>query len=178
MNMERLKIYLTNLGKYNEGVLIGEWVKLPVDDGALEEVMKRIGIRSGYEEYFITDFESSIANLNIGEFTPVGLVNELARQLDTLDDWAYEKLCAVVEAECPDTAHGVLALIEELAGFDLIPEVDDEESLGEYYAEACGIFTSLPETVQRYFDYEAYGRDIHAEGRGIFTSFGYVEDNR
>lgn len=33
-----LKIYLTNLGKYNEGYLIGEWVTLPIDDDELEEV--------------------------------------------------------------------------------------------------------------------------------------------
>lgn len=176
--MNRIKIFLTNLGKYNEGILMGEWVKLPVDDGELESVMKRIGIRSGYEEYFITDYESSIANLQISEFTSVNEANELARKLEELTDWDYEKLSAVLEAEDPTSVAGIVALIEELDDFDLIPEVEDEADLGEYYAEACGIFNTLPEMVQRYFDYQAYGRDIHLEGRGVFTSFGYVEDNR
>ena len=176
--MDKIKIFLTNLGRYNEGVLIGEWVKLPVDESELDAVMKRIGIRNGYEEYFITDFESSISNLNIGEYIPVGTVNELAQQLEDLGDWEYEKLCAVIEAESPSSVQAILALIQELENFDLIPEVDDEESLGEYYAEECCILNGLPETVQRYFDYEAYGRDIHLEGRGTFTSYGYVEDRR
>jgi hypothetical protein len=42
--MGRLKIFLTNLGKYNEGCLMGEWVKLPVPEDKLEAVKHRIGI--------------------------------------------------------------------------------------------------------------------------------------
>lgn len=33
-----MKIYLTNLGKYNEGQLVGEWVELPVSQEELKEV--------------------------------------------------------------------------------------------------------------------------------------------
>lgn len=176
--MDRIKIFLTNLQKFNEGALIGEWIKLPVAEDELEAVMERIGIRNGYEEYFITDYESSIANLEISEYTSVGEVNELSRQMEELDDWDYEKLCAVIEAESPTSVKAILALLTELDDFDLIPEVEDEEALGEYYAEECCILNGMPETVQRYFDYEAYGRDIHLEGNGIFTSYGYVEDRR
>ena len=177
--MDRIKIFLTNLGRYSEsGALIGEWLKLPVAEDELEAVMKRIGIRDGYEEYFITDYESSIANLEIDEFASVSEVNELARQLEELADWDYEKFCAVIEAESPTSVKAILALLTELDDFDLIPEVEDEADLGEYYAEECCILNGLPEVVQRYFDFAAYGRDIHLEGHGIFTSWGYVEDNR
>lgn len=30
-----MNIYLTNLGKYNEGYLIGEWVELPITEDEL-----------------------------------------------------------------------------------------------------------------------------------------------
>ena len=176
--MDRIKIFLTNLGKYNEGILMGEWVKLPVASGELEAVMERIGIGAGYEEYFITDYESSITNLHLSEYTSVSEVNRLAEQLEELNDWDYEKLCAVIEAESPASIQAIQALLTELDGFDLIPEIDDESSLGEFYAEACGVFINLPEIVQRYFDYESYGRDIHLEVNGTFTSYGYVEDRR
>ena len=33
-----MNIYLTNLGKYNEGELIGEWVELPVSQEELQKV--------------------------------------------------------------------------------------------------------------------------------------------
>ena len=36
--------FITNLGKYNEGELVGEWVKFPTTAEELKEVFKRIGI--------------------------------------------------------------------------------------------------------------------------------------
>ena len=58
--------FITNLGKYNEGYLIGEWVKFPVTNEELQAVFQRIGINRRYEEWFITDYEcpdSSIYDL-------------------------------------------------------------------------------------------------------------------
>ena len=54
--------FITNLGKYNEGALVGEWVKLPTTAEELQKVFERIGIGSKddfghpYEEWFITDY--------------------------------------------------------------------------------------------------------------------------
>lgn len=45
---ERIAIYLTNLGRYNEGCLMGEWVKLPIDKDKLQQVLNRIGINEQY----------------------------------------------------------------------------------------------------------------------------------
>lgn len=62
--------FITNLGKYNEGYLIGEWVKFPVTNEELQAVFQRIGINRRYEEWFITDYEcpdSSIYDL-LGEY--------------------------------------------------------------------------------------------------------------
>lgn len=63
-----LKIYIANLGKYNEGELVGKWVELPCED--LDEVLKEIEVVDGtaYEEYAIHDYESDIEGLNIGEY--------------------------------------------------------------------------------------------------------------
>lgn len=40
-----LKIYIANLGKYNEGELVGKWVELPCED--LDEVLKEIEVVDG-----------------------------------------------------------------------------------------------------------------------------------
>ena len=45
-----LRIFLTNLGKYNEGQLIGEWVELPCTDDELEAVKERNGISDEPDE--------------------------------------------------------------------------------------------------------------------------------
>ena len=52
--------FVTNLGKYNEGMLVGEWVKLPTTEEEMQKVFERIGIGKQddfgqpYEEWFIT----------------------------------------------------------------------------------------------------------------------------
>ena len=38
--------FITNLGKYNEGELIGEWLKFPTTPEELQNVFERIGIGS------------------------------------------------------------------------------------------------------------------------------------
>ena len=55
------EVFITNLGKYNEGNLVGEWVKFPTTEEELKKVFERIGIEPGapdeygghYEEWFI-----------------------------------------------------------------------------------------------------------------------------
>ena len=84
--------YITNLGKYNEGELVGEWVKFPTTSEELQKVFERIGIGSKddfgnpYEEWFISDYE---APFKISEYTDLYQLNELAEALedyDTIED--------------------------------------------------------------------------------------------
>ena len=50
--------FVTNLGKYNEGELVGEWVHFPTTEEEMKKVFERIGIGSKdefgqvYEEWF------------------------------------------------------------------------------------------------------------------------------
>ena len=88
-----LRIFLTNLGKYNEGRLIGEWVELPCTDNELEAVKERIGISDEpdengnyYEEWFITDYETDIYGVEIGEYDNLDKLNKLAETLENLDE--------------------------------------------------------------------------------------------
>ena len=175
--MGRLKIFLTNLGKYNEGCLMGEWVKLPVPEDKLEAVKQRIGINERYEEYFITDYESSFLNLHISEYASISELNQFAEKVEELSDYDYEKLSAVLEMEGSLSIAEIIALIDELDNFDLLLDVHDDEALGEYYADCGCIFANVHDHIQRYFDYEAYGRDIRLESSCCFTSYGLVMDN-
>ena len=74
-----IQVYLTNLGKYNEGYLIGKFIKLPIKEEHFEKALKEIGIDGvEYEEYFITDVESDISGLSevITEYTSIKALNE------------------------------------------------------------------------------------------------------
>ena len=67
--------------------------------------------------------------------------------------------------------------MDELDEFDLLPDVENDEDLGYYYVEEYGSI-DIPESIRAYFDYEAYGRDIRLESSCLFTSYGFLLDNR
>ncbi len=48
-----MPVYIANLGRYDEGELVGAWFTLPVDE---DEVSEQIGLDDVYEEYAIHDY--------------------------------------------------------------------------------------------------------------------------
>ncbi len=47
-----MQVFITNLGKYNEGEVNGAWFTPPFD---FEDVKERFGLNGEYEEYAIFD---------------------------------------------------------------------------------------------------------------------------
>ena len=48
--IDDMAVYIANLGKYNEGYLVGAWFTFPIDE---EDVKEKIGLNEQYEEYAI-----------------------------------------------------------------------------------------------------------------------------
>ena len=64
--MDDMQVYIANLGKYNEGELVGAWFTFPID---FEEVKEKIGLNDEYEEYAIHDYELPFT---VDEYTSIG----------------------------------------------------------------------------------------------------------
>lgn len=148
--------FITNLGKYNEGYLIGEWVGFPIDDDELEKVLERIGINKEYEEYFLTDWSVDLPYCEFDEYENVAYVNELAEELEALDSWDLEKLEAILEVEC-------LTLEKALSSLDSY-EYYGGVTLEEYAEEIVCDCYNLPDFALRYFDFGAFARDLSYDG--------------
>ena len=150
-----LNIFITNLGKYNEGELIGEWVELPVTDEELEAVYERIGINEQYEEVFITDYETDLEGLKIGEYDNIEELNELIKELDELDEYDLEKVEAILEAYSSD----IKSAIENIDNYTYYSGMSLDDLAYELVEEM-----NLPEFAERYFDYDAFARDLELDG--------------
>ncbi len=61
----------------------------------------------------------------------------------------------------------------------LYEDIDSNEELGYYYIHSIlGSITELSrEQLERYFDYEAFGRDLDMDTTGAFTHNGYLDAN-
>lgn len=172
-----LKGYITNLGKYNEGHLIGKWVEFPISEEDLNEVYKEIElcyynedgeyIETGYEEYFFTDWDCDFSN-NFGEYESIVNMNILA---ETLEDWHYDTFQAACEIWSVDEV-----LNNDPNDYALYYDVNNDYDLGYYWLNESGCY-DLDDMghLANYIDYEAFGRDIRLESNGGYTMLGWVE---
>ena len=176
--------FITNLGKYNEGELVGEWVKFPTTAEELKEVFKRIGIGQKddfgqpYEEWFITDYDCYVDGLysKLGEYENLDELNYLASKLDEMSNSEYAQFQAGMEmGDHCGSLQEIINLTENLDCYEVYPDIHDYDDLGRYYIEELDVM-QVPEHLQNYIDYEAYGRDVALEENGTFTDQGYVRD--
>ena len=165
-----LRGFITNLGKYNEGELVGEWIDFPISDEELEEVKERIGIDENHEEWFFTDYECDIDGFDpssLGEYESVEHLNEIGEAIERAEEDGLEDAVGAALSE----GYDFLDAVEKASDGDII-EFDDiyndmlnmEEAIGYYFVDAVGGVDQLDkETREMYIDYAALGRDVRLE---------------
>lgn len=162
--MDDMQVYIANLGKYNEGELVGAWFTFPID---FEEVKEKIGLNDEYEEYAIHDYELPFT---VYEYTSIGELNRLWEMVSELPEELQSELSALL-------TH--FSSIEELSEHqeDIIihSDCDDMEDVARYYIEETGALGEVPASLQNYIDYESYGRDLELSGTFISTNHGIFE---
>ena len=172
--------YVTNLGKYNEGELVGEYLKFPTTPEEVQALLKRIGVDGvRYEEIFITDFDGYVLGLydHLGEYENLDELNHLACLLSELDQSDLEKFEAVIDSgEHTSSVANLINLTQNLDCFEFYSDVHSDEELGRMYVLEFG-GVEVPEHLIDYIDYEAYGRDVRINEGGHFAPGGYVFDN-
>ena len=74
--IDDMQVYIANLGKYNEGELVGDWFSFPLDE---EVIAERIGLNAEYEEYAIHDTDNF--PMEISEYISIEELNRIYEQL-------------------------------------------------------------------------------------------------
>ena len=178
--MTLFEAYVTNMGKYNEGALIGEYLKFPTTSDEVQALLKRIGIDGvRYEEIFITDFDGDVLGLydHLGEYENLDELNHLACLLSELDQSELEKFEAIIDSgEYTGSVKDLINLTQNLDCFEFYSGITSDEELGRMYIEDFEAL-QIPEHLVDYIDYEAYGRDVRINEGGHFAPGGYVFNN-
>lgn len=169
--------FVTNLSKYSEGKLVGEWVAFPTTKEKMDAVLEKIGVGTGeYQEYFLSAYDCYINGLSgvLGEHENLSELNYLAGVLT--DEADIEKFSAAIETlEHTDSLKDMINLALSTDSVELIPEAGNDEKLGRYLIENED--RDIPEWLTDYVDYEAYGRDAAINAGGTYVSAGFVKCN-
>lgn len=140
---------------------IARRVLLPI---SIEELAERFGYE-GQEIEVTFDSIEGLPTLNCEDLT-LDLANSIAENVEDVDE---DIVLSVIETESSDPSY--------LDSYDfddcwLYPDVTTDRELGEYVVEELGVELSR-EQLERYLDYEKYGRDVRLSEGGSFVDKGY-----
>jgi len=136
-------------------------VLLPISS---EELAERFGYE-GQEIEVTFDSIEGLPDLDC-ERLNLDLANELAEKLEDVDE---DIVLSFIESDSSDPK--ALA-ITEFDDCSLYPDVATDRDLGEYIVDEIG-FELSRETLENYFDYEKFGRDVRLSEGGSFVDKGY-----
>lgn len=136
-------------------------VLLPI---SIEELAERFGYE-GQEIEVTFDSIEGLPDLDC-ERLNLDLANELAENLEDVDE---DLVLSFIESNSSDPKYLASAEFDDCW---LYPEVATDRELGEYIVDEIG-FELSRETLERYFDYEKFGRDVRLEEGGSFVDKGY-----
>lgn len=140
---------------------IARSVLLPISS---EELAERFGYEG--EELEVTfDSIEGLPDLDCERLT-LDIANNLAEDLEDVDE---DIVLSYIESNSSDPRDLLNAEFDDCW---LYPDVATDRDLGEYVVEELGVELSK-ETLQNYFDYEKYGRDVRLLEGGSFVDKGY-----
>lgn len=162
--MSTPRVYIACLSSYNNGDLHGDWINL----NGSEEISRRISLIldsspvSKAKEYAIHDHEYCG---NIHEYSGIDEINEIvnAYQAAQSEGIEWADLVAYCEYQSEDLSpEAVKSYQERFAG-----SAYSLQAWCESFLEESGQFEECSETLRRYFNIEAYARDL--EINDVFT---------
>ena len=187
-NWYDLRVYVGNIGRYNEGSLVGGWATLPMGRDDLDAFLRdRVGIDGErYEEYRIDDFDlpdwlpDGPGERVVDEYTSLEDLNVMAGVMSTLDEndaakakiWVDEGMPVSASDRLSPLAFANIALqADEIPfyGYEGGTRFDPGISSNEE-AFALTVAENDPELAEAldgrfgpYLDMEAIGRDLAAD---------------
>lgn len=178
-----VKIWVGNLGKYNEAISHGAWLTLPImhEEDFDEFLKEKCGIGETdefgqpYEEWHICDLDSDIPGITVREYMSIEEImelSELVEQIESLQDYEYKACLAYMDSWNNDWSEA-LDIVQRNRYMHL-PWIKDYYSLGEYFFEEGNYKEDISDFLLGFFDYEKFGKHLGSDGT-LSEEHGYFE---
>jgi antirestriction protein len=170
-----LRIFVNTWGNYNiNGAEGGMWLQLPMPEDELLDCLDAISIMLGDDEFTIHDYEytTELEFGRISEYDNIEKLNELCLMAEDLDEYDRKTVAAAVEAFGYDVAE---AIERTTQGYFTMYHEQTLEDVAYELIEECYFTKDTPEIFTRYFNYEAFARDLVFDGY-TETKYGVIVD--
>ena len=173
IKLAKNQIAITNLGKYNEGILSFKWLELPCTEEELQETLQAIGVDGKeYEEFFISDYETEIPGLRIGEYESIEALNELFDTYENIEEYEKEAFSAMIAG----LGFSPKEALERVTSGDYAFYSGESLKDVAYAMVEDGCFGDIPENIANYIDYDSIAYDLALDGycetaQGVIYAF-------
>ena len=163
-----IEIYITDLQAYNEGYLVGKWIKLPLTKfelvQAISEVLNEGKSHSGtdnHEEYFITDW--SWTNHEFQDIYEYENIQELNKMLLGIEDKSEHELKALAFLMNESLAVDIADAITKVDDVRVY-ENQNMEDVAYDLMQECYQADLLPSIIANNINYENIARELEYDG--------------
>lgn len=153
-------------------------IKFPTTKEDIRELFEK-NLISSEDDYEVVNVENFLW-LDKIYFDPEDSINDinyLARLIDELEDWDYNKYRAMDEYLWAN--YGVVEAInrtQNTENYELYSNILNEEDLGRYYIDEV-YYGEVPDFLKDFINYYDFGKYIYENEDGYFSCEGYIYDN-
>ena len=173
INEDHPLVYIACLSAYNNGFLHGKWVDASEGIDHVRECIKEIlsnsPVADECEEWAIHDYQG-FGNYQVSEYHELEELCEIAEFLKERKEWPVKVVSSLIDDYGIERARDIM---ED----DFMGRFDSDLDLAYHLVDELGILSGIPENVARYFDYQAFSRDLEM-GDDLFSYSGYYFWNR
>lgn len=162
--LDEVKIYVGTYAKYNNGIIFGKWLTLSdySDLSEFYDACRELHKDEEDPEFMFQDYETP--ELLNGKISECGIDKDIFEIAEAMEDKDADMISAYVSLMGEKLTPELIEQAEER----FYGQFDSYTDLAEDYAEQTGMLSKVPESIQRYFDFEAFGRDL---------SYDFMEEN-
>lgn len=162
--LDEVKIYVGTYAKYNNGSIFGKWLTLSdySDLSEFYDACRELHKDEEDPEFMFQDYETP--ELLNGKISECGIDEDIFKLAEALEGKDIDMISAYVSLMGEKLTPELIEQAEER----FYGQFDSYTDLAEDYAEQTGMLSKVPESIQRYFDFEAFGRDL---------SYDFMEEN-
>ena len=153
------RIYVACLAAYNNGYLHGKWIEVSGCEKELELEIKEIidtSTAEYAEEWAIHDHEG-FEGYHIAEYMSIPTICRIAELMNENGNFPSNVVASLIQDFGTDS-------VNEWLEDHFVGSYKDMEDYAYEYLESSGELSNLPESLQYYFDYKAYARDLDLNG--------------
>lgn len=171
---------------YDQCLMVGEmqyggnteYIYLPSEDYAIEKAVKRLQAESckNCTVKLFNVFSDNDTLIEIGnkiiENDGIYALNDLLETINKNIDYPqFTKLSAVVEYSGAEDIKSIIKLSDNLSAFEYEKEIYSYQDLGKRWLTA-EFGMSIPSELERYFNFEEFGKNVERDNNGKFLSGG------